>query len=55
MRQSKTLKICANRLIIPMMSMQEHVGIEKSCVWHARDSADGELKGCTFLFSVFFD
>jgi hypothetical protein len=42
-------------VVIPMMSMQENVGIEKSCVWHARDSADGELKGCTFLFSVFFN
>ncbi|KAK3441986.1 hypothetical protein EUGRSUZ_B02236 [Eucalyptus grandis] len=44
MRQSKTLKICANHLIIPTMSVQEHVGNEKSCVWHARDFADGELK-----------
>ncbi|KAH0861789.1 hypothetical protein HID58_079000 [Brassica napus] len=26
------------------MSVQEHVGNEKSCVWHARDFADGELK-----------
>ncbi|KEH43635.1 Ran-binding protein 2, Ran-binding domain protein [Medicago truncatula] len=44
MRQSKTLKICANHLIIPTMSVQEHAGNEKSCVWHARDFADGELK-----------
>ncbi|RDX74208.1 Ran-binding protein 1-like a, partial [Mucuna pruriens] len=36
MRQSKTLKICANHL--------KHAGNEKSCVWHARDFADGELK-----------
>lgn len=24
--------------------MQEHVGNEKSCVWHATDFSDGELK-----------
>ncbi|KAK3007013.1 hypothetical protein RJ639_016210 [Escallonia herrerae] len=47
MRQSKTLKICANHLgliVIPTMSVQEHVGNDKSCVWHAADFADGELK-----------
>ncbi|KAL4276523.1 hypothetical protein AHAS_Ahas20G0215700 [Arachis hypogaea] len=44
MRQSKTLKICANHLILPSMSVQEHSGNEKLCVWHARDFADGELK-----------
>ncbi|XP_050219251.1 ran-binding protein 1 homolog a [Mercurialis annua] len=43
-RQSKTLKICANHLVIPSMTVQEHVGNEKSCVWHATDFADGELK-----------
>jgi Ran-binding protein 1 len=44
MRQSKTLKICANHFVKSGMSVQEHVGNEKSCVWHARDFADGELK-----------
>ncbi|CAN8306030.1 unnamed protein product [Cochlearia groenlandica] len=44
MRQSKTLKICANHFVKPGMSVQEHVGNEKSCVWHASDFADGELK-----------
>lgn len=44
MRQSKTLKICANHLVIPSMSVQEHAGNDKSCVWHASDFADGELK-----------
>lgn len=44
MRQSKTLKICANHLVLPNMSVQEHAGNEKSCVWHATDFADGELK-----------
>ncbi|XP_052208934.1 ran-binding protein 1 homolog a-like [Diospyros lotus] len=44
MRQSKTLKICANHLVIPSISIQEHAGNDKSCVWHATDFADGELK-----------
>ncbi|GAB2234154.1 hypothetical protein Drorol1_Dr00003391 [Drosera rotundifolia] len=44
MRQSKTLKICANHLVLPAMTVQEHTGNEKSCVWHATDFADGELK-----------
>ncbi|XP_015874596.1 ran-binding protein 1 homolog a [Ziziphus jujuba] len=44
MRQSKTLKICANHLVLPSMSVQEHAGNDKSCVWHATDFADGELK-----------
>ncbi|KAL4587769.1 hypothetical protein LXL04_000643 [Taraxacum kok-saghyz] len=44
MRQSKTLKICANHLVIPTMSVQEHAGNDKSCVWHAADFSDGELK-----------
>ncbi|OMP12230.1 hypothetical protein COLO4_03382 [Corchorus olitorius] len=44
MRQSKTLKICANHLVFPTMTVQEHAGNDKSCVWHAPDFADGELK-----------
>lgn len=30
--------------VLPSMTVQEHAGNEKSCVWHARDFADGELK-----------
>ena len=30
--------------VIATMSVQEHAGNEKSCVWHATDFADGELK-----------
>lgn len=26
------------------MTVQEHAGNEKSCVWHAADFSDGELK-----------
>ncbi|XVF55064.1 hypothetical protein PTKIN_Ptkin06aG0006800 [Pterospermum kingtungense] len=55
MRQSKTLKICANHLVLPTMTVQEHAGNDKSCVWHATDFADGELKEemfCIRLASV---
>ncbi|XP_030447534.1 ran-binding protein 1 homolog c-like [Syzygium oleosum] len=48
MRQSKTLKICANHLVISTMTVQEHSGNDKSCVWHANDFADGELKAELF-------
>ncbi|XP_043698240.1 ran-binding protein 1 homolog a-like [Telopea speciosissima] len=44
MRQSKTLKICANHLILPTMSVQEHAGNDKTCVWHATDFSNEELK-----------
>ncbi|OAY43742.1 ran-binding protein 1 homolog b [Manihot esculenta] len=44
MRQSKTLKICANHIVGPSINVQEHHGNDKSCVWHAADFADGELK-----------
>ena len=30
--------------VLPKMTVQEHAGNEKSCVWHATDFADGELK-----------
>ncbi|ONK61836.1 uncharacterized protein A4U43_C08F34090 [Asparagus officinalis] len=44
MRQAKTLKICANHYVSPAIKIQEHVGNDKSCVWHAPDFSDGELK-----------
>ena len=31
-------------VFIAGMTVQEHAGNEKSCVWHASDYADGELK-----------
>ncbi|CAN1141578.1 Ran-binding protein 1 homolog c [Linum perenne] len=43
-RQSRTLKICANHLVISGTRVQEHPGNEKSCIWHATDFADEELK-----------
>ena len=30
--------------VLPTMTVQEHAGNDKSCVWHAIDFADGELK-----------
>lgn len=48
MRQNKTLKICANHLVLSTISVQEHQGNDKSCVWHAADFSDGELKDETF-------
>ncbi|KAL1562262.1 Ran-binding protein 1 c [Salvia divinorum] len=48
MRQNKTLKICANHLVLSAMSVQEHQGNDKSCVWHAADFSDGKLKDETF-------
>ncbi|KAG0465045.1 hypothetical protein HPP92_019209 [Vanilla planifolia] len=48
MRQAKTLKICANHLVLPSIKLQEHAGNDKSCVWHATDYSDGELKDETF-------
>ncbi|KAK9131270.1 hypothetical protein Sjap_011757 [Stephania japonica] len=52
MRQSKTLKICANHLVHSSMTVQEHAGNDKSCVWHATDFSDGELK--EELFAIRF-
>lgn len=34
--------------VLPSISLQEHAGNDKSCVWHASDFADGELKDETF-------
>jgi Ran-binding protein 1 len=44
MRQTKTLKICANHMVTASTQLQEHAGSDKSWVWHARDFSDGELK-----------
>eukprot|EP00897_Mesotaenium_endlicherianum_P004535 jgi/Mesen1/4109/ME000216S03363 len=44
MRQQRTLKICANHMVLPGTVLQEHAGSDKSWVWHATDYADGELR-----------
>ena len=41
--------VCA---VLGSMSVQEHAGNEKSCLWHAPDYADGELKD--ELFAIRF-
>jgi Ran-binding protein 1 len=38
----------AHVAVIPTMTVQEHAGNDKSCVWHAADFADGELKNELF-------
>ena len=30
--------------VLASISIQEHAGNDKSCVWHANDFSDGELK-----------
>ncbi|KAJ7514589.1 hypothetical protein O6H91_23G051200 [Diphasiastrum complanatum] len=52
MRQNKTLKICANHLVLPSTSLQEHAGSDKSWVWHATDFSDGELKDELFCIRL---
>ncbi|KAG4216201.1 hypothetical protein ERO13_A01G226640v2 [Gossypium hirsutum] len=45
MRQSKPLRsVLTISVFIPTMTVQEHSGNDKSCVWHAADFADGNLK-----------
>ncbi|KAK8484127.1 hypothetical protein V6N11_025833 [Hibiscus sabdariffa] len=44
MRQSKTLKICANHIVLTTMTVQEHAENDKSCFLQARGFAYGELK-----------
>ena len=34
--------------VLSTMTVQEHQGNDKSCVWHAADFSDGELKDETF-------
>lgn len=31
-------------IVFPAIKVQEHAGNEKSCVWHAPDFSDGEVK-----------
>lgn len=38
--------------VIAGMTVREHAGNDKSCVWHASDYADGELKD--EMFSIRF-
>ncbi|KAI3891172.1 hypothetical protein MKW98_007477 [Papaver atlanticum] len=44
MRQSKTMKVIVNHLVLPTISIQKHNRSRKSWFWHATDFSDGELK-----------
>ncbi|XP_026441700.1 ran-binding protein 1 homolog c-like [Papaver somniferum] len=44
MRQSKTLKVIVNHLVLPTILIQEHIRSQKSWFWHANDFSGGELK-----------
>ncbi|KAI3760393.1 hypothetical protein L1987_50788 [Smallanthus sonchifolius] len=50
MRQSHTLKVCANHLVTRSTPVQEHVGDKKSCAWYATDFADVSWKQCKKLW-----
>jgi len=38
------LTLFSVRTVVATTKMQEHAGSDKSCMWHALDLADGELK-----------
>ena len=42
MRREKTLKICLNHYVNPVVDLAENVGSDRSWVWHGVDYADGE-------------
>ena len=48
MRRDKTLKICANHLIMPGTELQEHAGNDKAWVWSTPDFAEEEMKNELF-------
>ena len=52
MRQDKTLKLCANHLIMPGTELKNHEGNEKAWVWSAPDYAEEEMK--TEVFCIRF-
>ncbi|XP_026460241.1 ran-binding protein 1 homolog c-like isoform X1 [Papaver somniferum] len=43
-RQSKTLKVIANHLVLATISIQKHIWSQKSWIWHASDFSDSELR-----------
>lgn len=42
MRREKTLKICLNQFVNPVIELQENSGSDRSWVWQGVDYADGE-------------
>lgn len=47
MRETRTLKICANHPVVATMKVEQQADA-KACVWRAADSADGAIKGEVF-------
>ena len=52
MRRDKLMKICANFLIMPGTTLQNHQGNDKTWVWSTPDFAEEEMK--TELFCIRF-
>merc|ERR1711879_5226 len=49
MRREKTLKLCANHMILPCMTLEANVTSDRSWVYHSpADLADGESRPETF-------
>jgi Ran-binding protein 1 len=49
MRRDKTLKVCANHYVEPVMKLSPNVGSDRSWVWNAAaDVSEGEPEPCTF-------
>lgn len=42
MRREKTLKICMNQFVNPLIELKENVGSDRSWMWNGVDYADGE-------------
>lgn len=49
MRQDKTLKVCLNHVVNPLIELQPNAGSDRSWVWRTTDYADvNEPKDETF-------
>jgi len=48
LRQEKTLKICANHIVMPDCEMEENVSSDRAWIWHAADFAEETVKEETF-------
>ena len=53
MRRDKTLKICANFLVLPSCKLSEHSGSDKSCVFTTQDFSE-ESSGKQEMFCLRF-
>jgi Ran-binding protein 1 len=48
MRQERTMKVIANHVVDPRITLEKNVGSDRSWVWSAFDFAEGELKETVF-------